>query len=218
MHGLFCEQISQPLKELQIFLDSQPNEFVILDCQHFYNFTRENHNRLIRTFLNLFGPKIFGRVENENDLKKLTLQSAAKSGKQLLIVYRNDAEAVDQFWLSHSYPTLWPNKVNVKDLRQYLETSLEKRNPDTGFVSQCVLTPDVKFIVPRFYSSLRKTCAKKVDDKLLSWIQDQEPGAFGEGQCGKANVFLADFIDIKDNNFSKTVVDLNQKLMVASDD
>lgn len=203
---------------MQIYLESQPNEFVILDCQHFYNFTAKNHKQLIYTFQNLFGSKIFGRLENGNDLKKLTLESAAITGKQLLIVYRCDAQVVDEFWFSQSYPTLWPNKVNVKDLKQYLETSLEKRSSNTGFVSQCVLTPDVKFIVPRFYSSLRKTCAKKVDAKLISWIQDQKPGAFCEGQLGKANVFLADFVDIKNNHFSKIVIDLNQKLLASSDD
>ena len=118
--------------------------------------------------------------------------------------------------MSKSYPTLWPNKIKVKDLKQYLETSLETRSADTGFVSQCVLTPDVKFIVPRFYSSLRKTCAKKVDQQLVQWIKDQRPGR-PEAQSSNANVFLADFIDIKDNNFSKIVVDLNQKLLVSAD-
>lgn len=33
VHGVFCEEITEPFKELKLYLKSHPNELVILDFQ-----------------------------------------------------------------------------------------------------------------------------------------------------------------------------------------
>lgn len=76
-----------------------------------------------------------------------------------------------------------------------------------------VLTPDAHFIVLRFASSLRSKCAKRVLKEMSSWISDQKVGPFYPDGLPNRNVFIADFVDINDNQFCKIVVDLNHKLL-----
>ncbi|XP_052868522.1 PI-PLC X domain-containing protein 2 [Anopheles cruzii] len=211
VHGLFCEEIMDPLEQLKDFLRTHPKEFVVLDCQHFYLFNPTDHCMLSAELNRFFDKKIYSR--NVNQLKDCTLASATASGKQVLIVYRSDACVNDRFWLSQDWPTPWPNEINVKKLQQYLDESLAQRTSDTGFVSQCVLTPSVRYIVPRFMSSLRATCAKTVDKQLMEWIKLQTPGSFEGEDKPRTNVFLADFVDIADNQFCRVVIGLNRKLL-----
>ena len=53
------------------------------------------------------------------------------------------------YWFSQDWPTPWANVVKVNKLEEYLEESLNHRNPNAGHVSQCVLTPDTKFIMSK---------------------------------------------------------------------
>lgn len=61
--------------------------------------------------------------------------------------------------------------------------------------------------------SLRRACAEKVRKGLFDWIKTQAPGIFQRGQKPTSNVFIADFIDLKDGEFCKIVVSLNGKLL-----
>lgn len=213
VHGLFCEEITEPLKEMLEFLLKNPSEFVIIDFQHFYDFETIHHEKLIQLFMQSFEKLIYGRDAAEANLSQLTLNGARALNKQMLVIYRNGQNIPPQFYPSNDYPTPWPNSTSVRELQEYLDKRLMLRTPETGFISQCVLTPDVKYILPRFYSSLRQTCAKKVNKKMLGWIKEQQPGKFGKGEKPTSNVFLADFIDIRDSNFSKIVIDLNMKIV-----
>ncbi|XP_055641379.1 PI-PLC X domain-containing protein 3 [Toxorhynchites rutilus septentrionalis] len=211
VHGLYCDEITEPLEQLKQFLRTHPKEFVVLDCQHFYLFNPTDHCMLSAELNRIFEKKIYSR--NVNQLQDCTLESATANGQQILIVYRSDACVNDRFWLNQDWPTPWPNEINVKKLRQYLDESLVHRSPDTGYVSQCVLTPDIQYIVPRFMSSLRTTCAKVVEKKMIDWIKLQTPGPFTVDEKPRSNVFLADFIDIENSNFCKVVVGLNKKIL-----
>lgn len=212
VHALFCEEISEPFRHLNKFLDEHPKEFVILDFQHFYDFQAHHHQQMIQIVMLMFKHKLFERALYESNLNQLTLANAHATGKQTLIIYRNNVYSPNEFFRSYDFPTPWPNATKIEELKEFLDKRLEQRSPDQGFVTQCVLTPDANFIVPRFYSTLRKKCAKKVDSKMTDWIMQQTPGTFKEGAQPRPNVFLADFVDIRHNNFSKIVVDLNMKL------
>lgn len=212
VHALFCEEISEPFKELASWLKDHPEEVVILDFQHFYAFHEQQHQKLIQMIFDLFKDKIFKRAFRESNLANLTLANAHSNYKQLVIIYRNNVSDSTGFFRSYDFPTPWPNATRIENLKEYLEKRLNSRTPNQGYVTQCILTPDANFIVPRFYSSLRKKCAKKVDCELTDWIKEQTPGRFREGEKPTSNVFLADFIDIRNNNFAKIVVDLNMKL------
>lgn len=94
-----------------------------------------------------------------------------------------------------------------------LDEGLQQRQPTTGYCSQVLLTPTPKFIIPRFYSTLRKKCAKKVDKNCKNWIEKQTPGAFQADGTKKSNVFLVDFVDLEDAAIPKIIIDLNMKLL-----
>ncbi len=68
----------------------------------------------------------------------------------------------------------------------------------------------------RFFMSLRRACAEKVRKGLFDWITTLAPGKFEEGQKPTSNVFIADFIDLNDNEFCKIVVNLNEKLLKST--
>ena len=149
----------------------------------------------------------------DSNLKRLTLSFAQQLGKQVLVIYRNHFSIPNELFRSCDFPTPWANTTKIEDLKEFLEKRIDQRSPYTGLITQCILTPDARFIVPRFYSTLRKNCAKKVDSQMSDWIKDQTPGEFNEGDKPRPNIFLADFVDIRDNNFCKIVVDLNMKLL-----
>lgn len=213
VHGLFCERIVEPFKDLLNFLNSHPGEFVILDFQHFYDFTPHHHEKLIEIIKSFFQTKIFERSLEEPNLSQLTLSNAYTMQQQVIIIYRHGIYNADEFFRSYDFPTPWPNETKVDRLKTSLSTQLQRRSPDQGFVLQCILTPDAGFILPRFYSTLRKACAKKVDSEMTEWIKQQMPGKFVEGEPPTANVFLMDFIDLREENLCRTVIGLNSKLL-----
>jgi hypothetical protein len=214
VHSLYCEPIDKPFQEIMEFLNEHPKELIILDFQHFYAFQDSDHHRLKDIVINMFGERIFGKNHNKNRLSDLTLQRAEEEGRQVIVIYRETKEVVDRFWYANHFPTPWPDTTRVSDLRDFLDRRLKKRKPDIGFVSQMVITPDARFIVPKFYSSLKKQCAERVCRRLYqSWLLDQTPGFFIRGENPTSNIFIADFIDIVDSEFPKIVVNLNRKLL-----
>lgn len=215
VHGLYCEEIERPLEEMRKFLDDHPDEFLILDCQHFYNFSEHDHLDLGTTLIKFFGTRLYSR--EGTTLLQCTLNHALSQHKQVLIIYREGRHNGEKFWFNNDWPTPWPNKTNPKKLKVYLNDALGKRAPTTGFVSQLILTPDARYIIPRFLFSLKSRCAKKVIKKLSSWIQEQQPGPFIEGEKPTCNVILADFIDLSNTKFCKMVVDLNSKIDLTSE-
>lgn len=200
---------------LDKFLNEHPKEIVILDFQHFYDFQPEHHQKLIGFIRHLFRTRMFERSHHESNLSHLTLSLGFDNKKQMVIIYRNNASSSNGFFHSYDFPTPWPNATKIVNLKEFLDKRLEHRSPYQGFVTQCILTPDARFIVPRFYSSLRKKCAKKVDSEMTDWIKEQIPGTWDDDQP-RPNVFLADFVDIRNNNFTRTVIDLNMKILSSS--
>lgn len=65
--------------------------------------------------------------------------------------------------------------------------------------------------VSRFYSSLRDKCALRVINGLADWIAQQRPGPFSSN-TPTCNVFIADFIELNNFEFSRVVVQLNYKI------
>lgn len=57
--------------------------------------------------------------------------------------------------------------------------------------------------------SLKEKCATDIEKSRTSWIGQQKPGA------GGVNIFIADFVDLSNNQFAKTVVNLNSKIADA---
>ncbi|CAD7078878.1 unnamed protein product [Hermetia illucens] len=208
VHGLFSTPMESEMREIKTFLDQHPGELVILDFQHFYEISCDDHD-IIHTFLtNLFGDKIL--TMNDGPLTELTLDKAYKLRKQLLIVYRSAYNSI-YYWPGAYFPTPWPNTAKLKVLKEFLVKSLQNRSMDYGWITQCVLTPDSKYIVLRPRSNLELT-AKKVWNYLDDWIKAQTPGSLDNGSTECVNILIADFVNIKNSSFISTVVDLNNKI------
>ncbi|XP_017056656.2 PI-PLC X domain-containing protein 2 [Drosophila ficusphila] len=209
-HGLFAMEIFEPLLEIRQFLDSHPDELVILDLQHFYDLTVAHHQRLHKELIQFFGQRVYSTADGT--LKDCTLNRCAEIKRQLVIIYRRCPIPLPlRFWPSFAWPTPWPNKASVKQLQSFLEDSLLSRQPQQGYVSQCLITPTGRYIAFRFFFTLKST-AKRVDKKLQPWIKEQIPGPFEPKEEPKVNVFLADFVDLKDGQFCDWVLELNNKL------
>ncbi|KAH8255550.1 hypothetical protein KR038_005563 [Drosophila bunnanda] len=209
-HGLFCMEVFEPLLELRHFLDSHPEEVVILDLQHFYALTVAHHQQLHKDLITFFGHRLYSTADGS--LKDCTLNRCLEMSRQLVIIYRRCPIPLPlRFWPSYAWPTPWPNKSSVKQLQSFLEDSLLSRQPQQGYVSQCLITPTGRYIAFRVFFTLKST-AKRVDKKLHPWIADQMPGPFEPKEEPKVNVFLADFVNLKDGQWCDWVLHLNTKL------
>ncbi|KAF9424580.1 hypothetical protein HW555_000391 [Spodoptera exigua] len=191
-HGLYGDEISLALGQIRKFVDSHPGEVVILDCQHFYGFSREDHMRLRRYLLDLYGARL------------------------VIVVYRNEtANSTGEFWQPQMMPSPWPRQDSITGLLNFL-TNI-RRNPSTGFVHQAVLTPTPTFILLRWISSLREKCAVPVINDVLPKLAEFSPGPPAPytkaGARSTVNVVIADFVDMNDAIFPRTIIDLNMKLL-----
>lgn len=147
VHGVYCEEITEPFQQIRKFMADHPNEFIIFDCQHFYNFSNGDYARLNKILFKIFEGKFY--TSDDGALNKCTLEYANSLNRQLLVIYRYH-QVPREFWGGGNWPTPWPNQIKVKKLEEYLEQNIQYRDPYTGYTRQCVLTPPVKFIVPRY--------------------------------------------------------------------
>lgn len=146
-HGVLSGESLQPLRDIRVFLDAHPLEVVILDFQHVYRCEVADHRRYCAELAEIFGEKIYGR--RGNVVAECTLQEMAEKGKQVIVVYRDYVDEEGRFWTGDDLQTPWPNTTNIGELVEFLETSVQRRSKDAGHVTQCVLTPDAKFIMEK---------------------------------------------------------------------
>lgn len=214
VHSLYANPIEDAFYDMEDFLKNFPGEVVIIDFQHFHEFNKDIHKRLKDFIVSTFGNNIYGRNHGKTELRDITLNKAAELKKQVIVIYREDSELIDQFWYSNQWPTQWPNVQSTSDLKYVLEAKLKRRKCKQGVVSQAIITPDAGFIVPRFFSTLEKQCAKRVQQSLFpKWLPDRMPGEFSGQQLPTVNVIIADFVDLNYSEFTKIVINLNYKLL-----
>ncbi|KAG6455101.1 PI-PLC X domain-containing protein 3 isoform X2 [Manduca sexta] len=212
-HGVYADEITKALKQVKDFVDTHPGEVVILDCQHFYGFKAEDHRRLMQMLLNMYGPQL---VPRQLDLRTITLNSLSRLKQQIVIVYRHQSVyATSEFWQPQMLPSPWPRQDKISGLIRFLENVC--RHPSMGFVHQAVLTPTPAFIILRWTSNLRDKCAAPVIKDVLPKLTEFSPGPpapdNGAGARAPVNVVIADFVDLNDALFSKTIIQLNMKLL-----
>lgn len=209
-HGVYAAEISQPLNQIKNFINEHPHEVVVLDFQHFYRFTPDDHQRLIRFILNLFGPQL---VPRKQDLDSITLNSLFRLRTQVIVVYRHQSVySTGEFWVPQMIPSPWPQQDNISSLLNFLKHV--KRHPGMGFVHQAVLTPTPAFILFRWVSTLREKCAKPVKNEIYPKLSEFSPGRpIDRDGPTPVNIIIADFVEMDDAIFSKTVIQLNLKLL-----
>ncbi|XP_022823004.1 PI-PLC X domain-containing protein 3 isoform X3 [Spodoptera litura] len=135
---------------------------------------------------------------------------------EVIVVYRNETvNTTGEFWQPQMMPSPWPRQDSITGLLNFL-TNI-RRNPSTGFVHQAVLTPTPTFILLRWISSLRQKCAVPVINEVLPKLAEFSPGPpaphLKAGARSTVNVVIADFVDMDDAIFPRTIIDLNMKLL-----
>ncbi|KAI5637551.1 hypothetical protein NE865_09684 [Phthorimaea operculella] len=103
---------------------------------------------------------------------------------------------------------------SVSGLINFMENV--NRGPGIGFVHQAVLTPTAKFILVRWVSSLKEKCAKPVVKNVVPKLVEFTPGEprrTHPPQSSPVNVVIADFVELEDAIFPKTIIQLNFKLL-----
>ncbi|CAG9798148.1 unnamed protein product [Chironomus riparius] len=209
VHGVYSCEVTSPLIEILNFLIDHPHEFVILNCQHFYNFGPAHHEVFKNTLLSLFETMIYS---SGVDFPSLTLSEASKLKKQLIVIYCDD-DSNEKFFKSSSFPCPWANTTSLERLVDYSKETIKARSPNTALCTQLILTPDGAYIIGHLPFTLKTACARDVLNKCGSFLENQVPGPFKSGEDGKVNVFVADFVDLDDNFYTRTVIDLNMKLI-----
>lgn len=71
------------------------------------------------------------------------------------------------------------------------------------------------------FGSVRKSCAQRVLHRLNEWIEGRAVGAISDSDrqanvLPTFNVFIADYVDLKEDKFIKTVINLNYAKVAAS--
>lgn len=81
-------------------------------------------------------------------------------------------------------------------------------------MTQCVLTPNIWFVVQHPLSNLLNRCAAPCNYAIIPWLEKQQPGRMG------VNVVITDYYDFDPAKFPfiKTVVLLNRKFVLQSRD
>ncbi|KAL1497906.1 hypothetical protein ABEB36_008788 [Hypothenemus hampei] len=203
-HSLYSTEVYGVLRNISSYLDAHPQEVVILDCQHFYNFTTETHAEIIQALKDIFGSKL---VPYQSSMDSITLENLAKAKQQVLVIYRDMMQSSQDFlWSTNSFPTPWYDTMDSEQLISNLNNGLADRPSDTAYVSQLILTPPIEYILAHLLSTLKQKCALDFEDARTQWISAQKPGQYG------VNIVLGDFIDLSDDLFSRSVINLNSKL------
>lgn len=196
-HGLYGGLLYPYLSEINNFLNNNRGEVVILDFQHFYEFTAEDHEKLMSNLRSILGDKMCLR----QDVGNVSLNYLTGIGRQILTVYRNEAaKANAELWPSGILPTPWPDKLSTSDLIPYLDNKLKTRNQSIGLVSQCVLTVNTWYVVKHLFGSL-KNMASTTNEDVIPWIKSKNNGPNG------VNVIICDFVE--GSEFVKDVIELN---------
>lgn len=157
--------------------------------------------------LHTFGTKLLPYSEH---MDHLTLDYMTSQFRyQLIVIYRSDAARFGQplLWPSFSFPTPWADTMNPNILFNFLDEGITNRRDQFGFITQCLLTPRFADIIVNVFTSLKQKLAIDFEDQRTGWIAKQIPGRKG------VNIVIGDFVDLADNLFTKTVINLNLKLL-----
>ncbi|XP_076635169.1 PI-PLC X domain-containing protein 2 isoform X2 [Colletes latitarsis] len=204
LHGLYGSTIYQPLQEVAEWLASHSNEIVVLDFQHFYSFSETDHRHLVDTILRIFQKRL---CPIASSFDHITLRRLNLEKYQVIVIYRNAyAKNYSNLWPSGLWLTPWPNTVRVDELVDFLNKELQTRTLKIGFVSQCILTPDVSYVLKHICGTLQRDLVPVCRKVILSWINEKRPGR------GGLNIVIADFVSDDNFLFCKTVIESNKRL------
>ncbi|XP_044252421.1 PI-PLC X domain-containing protein 3 isoform X3 [Tribolium madens] len=196
VHGLYSGEVGAILDEIKAFLDTHPFEVVILDCQHFYAFEQPHHERFMQLLTAVFGHKLLPYMDHMDHISLQYMTNECRY--QAIVVYRSDAARFGQplLWPSGCFPTPWANTDSIPELIAFLNDTLKQRDPQMGYISQCILTPSTCFVLTHLFSTLKEQCFLPLEGEKHKWLNGKIPGP------GGVNIIISDFVDYEEGAFS----------------
>ncbi|KAK3101616.1 hypothetical protein FSP39_004891 [Pinctada imbricata] len=207
VHGLYGQRVSDGLRDIERFLHLHPQEIILLDFNHFYNMTPDDHTILLNEIKDIFGAKL-AEYNPYLSLWKLTLEHFWRTPQRLIIFYHNPMwNSVNFTWPSELIPSPWANVSSTSSLVQFHEHNyFGHTRSDNGafYVWQGVLTPSTATVAGHLFSSVKDRLAHKATRAFLSWLGDKVPSHIG------INICISDFVE--DEDFTTEVILLNNKV------
>ncbi|XP_063248536.1 PI-PLC X domain-containing protein 1 isoform X2 [Prinia subflava] len=187
------------LWEILRWLETHPQEVVIIACRNFDGLTKRLHNHLVACIKEIFQCKLCPR----NVVP--TLRTLWHLGHQVIVSYEEDVELEKHCELWPPIPYWWGNKTSTRALIRYLERMKRMGRPGKFFVAGINLTENLRYILVHPFGSLKKMTLQSLPC-LKIWIKQQYPGP--KKKC--INIIAGDFIG--NNDFVKDVIELNTKI------
>ena len=204
-HGVYCAEMDDVLDQIVSFLQEHDQEIVILDFNHFYGMSPENHEAFSKQVL----AKFEGLSVSRNELgPESTVAEYLEKGARAVIVYHDKASyqaSEGMLWYRNVIDSPWPNKNKTEELKPNLEEKVQNRNPNKFFVLQGILTPDGELIKEEILESKGETSIKsiasRVSGKVVDWVGD-------EWKEANHNIVIVDFF--QDCSMVPAILNLNQ--------
>lgn len=202
VHGVYGHKIDDLLRALNDFLNKHPKEIILVDFNHFYDFTDEIHERFMKSILSVFDGKLFYPTDSKG--ANTTVAEIWKHKKQVIVQYSDDnCKRYKEFWPDGSIYSPWANTSSVTKLLTFLDNRFDSIKPNSFNVFQAILSPQTSTIAGHLFSSLEKCLAKKCDVAVSSWLAK----IYTSKQRG-VNIIICDFI----SSCASEIIKLNELL------
>ncbi|XP_043425723.1 PI-PLC X domain-containing protein 1-like isoform X2 [Prionailurus bengalensis] len=188
------------LTEISEWLESHPQEVVILACRDFDGLTDNLHEYLVACINNIFGDMLCPRGEVP------TLNQLWTRGQQVILSYEEASVVSRHRELWPGIPYWWGDQVKPQELIHYLEHMKRCGRPGGLFVAGINLTENLTYILAHPSESLEKMTLPNLP-YLRAWVREQCPGP--GVRC--TNIIAGDFIGA--DTFVSDVIRLNDKLL-----
>ncbi|XP_042782542.1 PI-PLC X domain-containing protein 1 [Panthera leo] len=192
--------VEDTLTEISEWLESHPQEVVILACRDFDGLTDNLHEYLVACINNIFGDMLCPRGEVP------TLNQLWTRGQQVILSYEEASVVSRHRELWPGIPYWWGDQVKPQELIHYLEHMKRCGRPGGLFVAGINLTENLTYILAHPSESLEKMTLPNLP-YLRAWVREQCPGP--GVRC--TNIIAGDFIGA--DTFVSDVIRLNDKLL-----
>ncbi|XXQ39717.1 Phosphatidylinositol-specific phospholipase C X domain-containing protein [Plasmodiophora brassicae] len=146
-HGVCCILLQDCMRQIRAFLDSYPQEVVIVDFNHVYGADRDDHHDdIVREVVNIIGRD---RVARQSScLRPMTpLREFIDSGVQVVVIY-DEARAAERadIWDQSCILSSWPNTDSYDRVLAHACEQARRREALKLHVMQLLFTPELKHI------------------------------------------------------------------------
>ena len=205
VHGLYGPRIVDICRDINSFLNENPQEIVIIHIQHFISATVEQQLHLLLDIFGIFKQKVC--PYNEQTKEDASLDTLWHNGHQVFLFYPGITSITSPYlWPPQYLPNPWANTTNANNLEQFLSDQVRRRSPDSFYVTQGVLTPTDAYVKEHLLSSLYRRLVSACNTTMVAWLDNYEAGPRGP------NIVMTDFIEWNNFEIPRKVIEMNYKM------